>query len=159
MIGKASAWYLGLTLRERVLVGIAGALAALVLLVYGIVLPVGHGLDRAAQRHGETVLRTGRLMAALDQLDAPAPSAAKAANGPVDQLVSTSAQAAGFVLQSNQAQGSDGAQVTITGAPARAVLGWLDALAGEGLSVAALTVTPAPDGTVSLNATIRRAGK
>lgn len=159
MIARLSAWYLALTMRERVLVSVAGALAALVLLVYAIVLPVGHGLDRAAQRHGEAVLRSGQLMAALDELDAPAPKAAAAASGPVDQLVAASAQAAGFVLQSNQAQGSDAAQVSITSAPARAALGWLDALGGEGLSIEALTVTPAPDGTVSLNATIRRAGK
>lgn len=159
MIVKASAWYLGLTLRERVLVSLAGALAALVLLVYGIVLPVGHGLDRAAQRHGETVQRTGQLMAVLDQLAAPASKAPAAGSGPVDQLVAASAQAAGLVLQSNQAQGSGAALVSITGAPPRAALGWLDALADQGLSIEALTVTPAPDGTVSLNATLRRTGR
>ncbi|MDE2562379.1 MAG: type II secretion system protein M [Sphingomonadales bacterium] len=159
MIARLSAWYLGLTLRERVLVSLAAALAALVLLVYGIVLPVGHGLDNAAERHDEVVQRSGHLMAALDQLAAPAPKASAATSGPVDQLVAASAQAAGFVLQSNQAQGDDAALVSIIGAPPRAALGWLDDLGAEGLSIEALTVTPSPEGTVSLNATIRRAGQ
>ena len=98
-------------------------------------------------------------MAALDQLAAPAPKASAATSGPVDQLVAASAQAAGFVLQSNQAQGDDAALVSIIGAPPRAALGWLDDLGAEGLSIEALTVTPSPEGTVSLNATIRRAGQ
>lgn len=158
MIARVSAWYLGLTGRERMLVSVAGGLAALVLLVYGIILPLGHALDAAALRHGETVMRTGRLLETLDTLNAPASKAA-AADGPVDQQVATSAQEAGFVLQSNQPQGSDGTQIAIPGAQATMVLGWLDTLAGRGLSVEALTLTPAPDGTVSVSATLRRTGK
>ncbi|WP_338466763.1 type II secretion system protein GspM [Novosphingobium sp. ZN18A2] len=157
MIARLSAWYLGLTLRERVLVSVAGALAALVLLVYGIVMPVGRALDAAALRHRDAVMRSARLMAMLDRLDAPARGRV-AASGPVDQLVAASAQEAGFVLQSNQAQGADTTIVSIPGARASDVLGWLDRLSAQGLSIEALTVTPAADGTVSVNATLRRAG-
>lgn len=157
MIARLSAWYLGLTGRERVLVSVAGGLAALVLLVYGIVLPVGNALDAAARRHGETVLRTGQLMETLDELAKPAPKAVSA-GAPVDQLVATSAQGAGFVLQSNQPQGTDATQIAIPGAQATLVLAWLETLTQQGLSVEALTLTPAPDGSVSVSATLRRTG-
>jgi general secretion pathway protein M len=38
------------------------------------------------------------------------------------------------------------------------VFAWLDALAGTGVIVDTLTVTPAPDGSVAVNATLRRSG-
>jgi general secretion pathway protein M len=47
MIARVQAWYTGLTTRERTLVTIAGALAGLIVLIYGIVLPVGRAFDAA----------------------------------------------------------------------------------------------------------------
>ncbi|MBB3861794.1 general secretion pathway protein M [Novosphingobium hassiacum] len=158
MMGRLSAWYIGLTARERVLVSVAGALIALVVLVYGIVLPVGNALDEAAVRHREVTERAGRIVGQIEQLKAaPAPRAAVLA-GPVEQIAGASAQEAGFVVQSNQRRGSDMAVIVIPTARPSAALVWLDGLAGQGLAVEQLAMTPAPDGTVSVNVTLRRIG-
>jgi len=39
-----------------------------------------------------------------------------------------------------------------------AALAWLDGLGTQGLAVEQLTMTPAPDGSVSVSVTLRRAG-
>lgn len=157
MIARVTTWYAGLTGRERVLVTVAGALAAVVVLVYGIVVPVGSAWDEAAQRHAASVERAGRVLAGLDALKRPAPKSAAGA-GPVDQQVAASAEAAGLVIQSSQPRGFDVVAIAIATARGPATLAWLDALAAQGIGVESLTVTPAADGTVSVNATLRRAG-
>lgn len=151
-------WYLGLTARERVLVGLAGGITALVVLVYGIILPVGAALDDAAMRHRIATERAGRIAAQLQLLKATPPAPKAALAGPVEQVAGASAQEAGFVVQSNQRRGTDMAVLTIPTARPSAALAWLDGLSGQGLAVEQLTMTPAPDGSVSVNVTLRRSG-
>lgn len=159
MIVPVQAWYAGLTARERTLVAIAGALAGLIVLIYGIVLPVGRAFDAADARHVASVLRTERLMAALRLLDErPASPVARAGTGPVEQAVAASAEQAGFVLQSNQPRGGDTTAIVIASARPGPVFAWFDALADAGVIVDTLTMTPAPDGSVAVNATLRRSG-
>ncbi|NLR72420.1 type II secretion system protein M [Novosphingobium sp. ERN07] len=157
-MGRLSAWFIGLTGRERWLVGVAGGLTALIVLVYGIVLPLGHALDDAALRHREATERAGRIVAGLEALKRAPVVKAAALAGPVEQVAQGSAQAAGFVVQSSQRQGSDMVVLIIPTARPSATLSWLDGLAAQGLVVEQLTMTPAPDGTVSVNVTLRRAG-
>lgn len=158
MMRQLSTWYIGLTRRERVLVSVAAALGAFVLLVYGLVLPLGRALDAAATRHRETTERAARIVAGLEALKrAPAAKAAVLA-GPVEQVAGASAQEAGFVVQSNDRRGSDMAVLVIPTARPSAVLAWLDGLGAKGLTIEQVTMTPAPDGTVSVNVTLRRTG-
>lgn len=154
---QVSTWYIGLTRRERVLVSIGGALAAVILLVYGIVLPVGNALDAAATRHREATERAGRITAGSAALKRAPAARTAALAGPVEQIAGASAQEAGFVVQSNERRGSDMAVLVIPTARPSAALAWLDALGGQGLAVEQITLTPAPDGTVSINVTVRKA--
>lgn len=146
-------WRQGLTRRERRMVDFAAALTALVVLVYGVILPLGAAYDAAAERHGESVRRSAALTASLDALTA-APSA-KAA-GPFDQRIASTAQEAGLVVQSLQPQGQDRVVVSIAGAPASAALRWLDRMGGSGLAVESLALRPTGDGAVALDVTLRR---
>jgi general secretion pathway protein M len=157
-MGRVSAWYIGLTTRERTLVSVAGVLMALVVLVYGIILPVGDALDDAALRHRLATERAGRITAQLSGLKSAARANAAAPAGPVEQLVGASAQEAGFVIQSNQQRGADATVIVIPAARPSAALAWIDGLSAQGLAVEQLTMTPAPDGTVSINLTVRRSG-
>lgn len=154
---RLAAWYIGLTARERVLVGVAGVLVALVVMVYGIVLPLGNALDAAAERHRETTERARRIAAGLDALKRAPQVSRQAMAGPIEQVANASAQEAGFVIQSNQRRGSDMAVLVIPTARPSAVLAWLDGLGAQGLAVEQVTMTPAPDGSVSVNVTLRRA--
>ena len=157
MIARISGWYVALSSRERMLVTVAGVLAGFIVLIYGIVLPVGHAVDHAAQRHSATIERSGRLMAQMKALAAPA-RVSQAQAGPIDQQVAAGAESAGFVLQSNQPRGNDMTVIVIPTARPAAALAWIDALNDQGVVIETLTMTPSPDGTVSLNATLRRAG-
>ncbi|MCX7285244.1 MAG: type II secretion system protein GspM [Novosphingobium sp.] len=155
MMGRVSTWFIGLTGRERWLVAMAAGLTALIVLVYGIILPLGNALDAAALRHREATVRAGRITAGIAALKRAPVAKAVALAGPVEQVAGASAQAAGFVVQSSQRQGSDAVVLTVPAARAAAALAWLDGLAGQGLAVEQVTMTPAPDGTVAVNVTLR----
>ena len=157
MILTVRTWYLGLSERERLLVSVAVGLAAAVLLVFGLILPLGRTHDAAHERHAAAVEASSRLLAQLAALEAPAPQRMLAA-GPVTQIVAASADSAGFVLQSNQQRGADAALIVVPTARPSAALAWLDGLAAQGIVLESLTMTPAADDSVSLNATLRRPG-
>ena len=158
MIETARTWFAGLTGRERALVAVAAGLAAAILLVFGIVLPLGSAHDAAHVRHRAAVEASSRLLAQLAALEAPAARRTPLA-GPVSQVLAASADSAGFVLQLNQAQGSEAATIAVPTARPAAALAWLDSLAAQGLVLDTLTITPAADGTVSLNAVLHRVGQ
>ena len=155
MILRVRSWYIGLTERERWLVAIAAGLAALVLLIFGIVLPLGRAHDAAHVRHAAAVEVSSRLLAQLAALEAPAPERSVIV-GPVAQLVASSADSAGLVLQSNQPRGNDATLIVIPTARPAGVLAWIDSLAAQGVVLESLAMTPAADGSVSVNATLRR---
>lgn len=157
-MGRVSAWYIGLTGRERLLVSVAGGLMALIVLVYGIILPVGAALDEAAVRHRLATERAGRIAAQIDALKSAPRAKAAALAGPIEQVAGASAQEAGFTVQSNQRRGEDAAVIVIPAARPSAALAWIDGLPAQGLAVEQLTMTPAPDGSVSVNLTVRRSG-
>ena len=158
MIATVQTWFAGLTGRERALVVVAAGLAAAILLVFGIVLPLGSAHDAAHVRHRAAVEASSRLLAQLATLEAPSTARATLA-GPVSQVLAASADSAGFVLQSNQAQGSEATTIAVPTARPAAALAWLDSLAAQGLVLDTLTITPAADGTVSLNAVLHRVGQ
>lgn len=155
-MGRVPVWYIGLTSRERWLVNVAGCITAFVLAVYGVILPVGRALDDAAVRHREATERAGRIAGQLAALKAAPPATATTLVGPVEQIAGASAQEAGFVVQSNQRQGADMAVIVIPTARPAAAMAWIDGLSAQGLAVEQLTMTPAPDGTVSVSVTLRR---
>jgi len=157
MIARISMWFVTLSARERMLVSVAGVLGGLIVLIYGVILPVGHAFDAAAMRHAAATERSGRLIAQVRALSAPAP-ASQVQGGPIDQQVAAGAESAGFVLQTNQPRGNDMTVIVIPTARPAAAMAWLDAMSGHGVVIDTLTMTPSPDGTVSLNATLRRAG-
>ena len=155
MIVRVRSWYVGLTERERWLVTFAGGLAAVVVLLFGIVLPLGRAHDAAHVRHAAAVQASSRLLAQLAALEAPAPQRT-AIVGPVAQVVASSADGAGLVLQSNQPRGNDATLIVIPTARPSNALAWIDSLAAQGVVLESLAMTPAADGSVSVNATLRR---
>ena len=155
MIGRARLWFGELTQRERGLVTIALGLVASLLLVFGVIFPLGAAHDAAHIRHSAATQASARLLAQLAALEAPAPQRSTIA-GPLAQVVAVSADSAGFVLQSNQPRGNDATLVVVPTARPPAALAWLDGLAAQGIVLENLTMTPAADGSVAVNATLRR---
>lgn len=148
-------WRQGLTLRERRLVDVAATLTALIVLVYGVIVPVGHAVDAAAARHAEILHRTARLEAQLATLNAPRQRPADRA-GPLDQLVTITAQDAGLTIQSAQPRAGGRIAVAIVSARSAAALGWLDRLGAAGIVIETLALRPSPDGTLALDAVLHQ---
>lgn len=147
-------WLGGLTSRERVLVLAALAVTCLVLLVYAGML-LASAYAAAKERHASVVEQSARVLVALDAID-HAPRAAALAL-PLDRAVSASADKAGVVLQSVQLRGNGEAVVMLAGARPASVLAWFDTLPREAIVVAQATMTPAPDGSLAVSATLRPA--
>ena len=61
MIVRLRNWFMALSRREQWLVGIAGGLAAWVLLVFGIILPALSAIDAAKLELDEAAQRRGQI--------------------------------------------------------------------------------------------------
>lgn len=152
-------WWAGLTARERVLVGIAGALAA-GLLLWLATFGVAAALSDARTAHGEAVDRAAAIsarvdaIAALEAAGARPPATASAAT--LDLFIAQSAAERGLTLARNEPQGGGATIIAIPNIRATDALGWLAALEEAGVLAADLSLRPNADGTVALTATLRR---
>lgn len=159
MIDMMRQWWLGLAARERVLVGIAGALAATVISWFAIITPLANGLDGARDAHRIAAERHATIMARVETATAlqnSASGAAPSVTGQIDLVISQSAAEQGFILSRNDAVGRDGTSIAIGSARSAALLGWLGVLEQQGLIAKALSLRPNADGTVAMTATIER---
>lgn len=159
MIERVQSWWEGLSIRERVLVSIAGLLA-LGVVAWAIGRPVYAAFDDLDTEHRAAVDREGRVAAKVTLLSRRAPKQADAASDTVavDQFLAQSAGEIGLTLDRNDARGSDQATITIATAKAPVLTDWLAGIEAQGFVVDQLTITPAADGTVGMTAELRRAG-
>ena len=120
-LARLSAWWDGLSMRERVLVGTMAALLAAVVLVYGVVKPLqGARADALADvRTYETL--NARLRAAGPNLKAAAPQR----TGPPAEAVTQAATALGFQVQASAAPAGAGVAARATAVPYDAALAWI----------------------------------
>lgn len=159
MIDGLKSWWSGLSMRERWLVGAAGALA-LVVLAWALGRPaVAAFLDLEA-RHRTAIEREGRVVAKIALLAGkPAKAVASAGDATrIDQYLAQSAGEIGLTLDRNEARGDRQATIAIATAKAPVLTDWLAGLEGQGFVVDQLTITPAADGTVGMTAELRKAG-
>jgi general secretion pathway protein M len=159
MIERVQSWWEGLSIRERVLVSIAGLLA-LGVVAWAIGRPVYAAFDDLDTEHRAAVDREGRVAAKVTLLSRRAPKQADAASDTVavDQFLAQSAGEIGLTLDRNDARGSDQATIAIATAKAPVLTDWLAGIEAQGFVVDQLTITPAADGTVGMTAELRRAG-
>lgn len=159
MIAAVQNWWTGLTTRERVLVGIAGALAAGVML-WLATFGVAAALSNARTAHGEAVDRAAAISARVDAIAALEAAGrrtpANASNATLDLLVAQSAAERGLTLARNEPQGGGTTIIAVPTIRATDALVWLGALEETGVLAADLSLRPNADGTVALTATLRR---
>ncbi|SKB30150.1 type II secretion system protein GspM [Sphingopyxis flava] len=159
MRGELQNWWTGLSQRERWLVGVAGALAAGVLL-WALGRPAYAAFADLESKHRAAVEREGRVSAKLALLAQRPPKSVAAAVEAVaiDQFLAQSAGEIGLTLDRNEARGAAQATIAIATAKAPVLVDWIAALEMQGFLVDALTITPAPDGTVGMTAELRKSG-
>ncbi|SNT25114.1 type II secretion system protein GspM [Sphingopyxis indica] len=158
MIERIRNWWAGLSIRERWLVGIAGALALGVLL-WALGRPAYAAFVDLDNAHRAAIDREGRVAAKVKLLaKRPAKAAATSGAVAVDQFLAQSAGEIGLTLDRNDARGSGQATIAIATAKAPVLIDWLAGLEAQGFVVDQLTITPAADGTVGMTAELRRTG-
>jgi general secretion pathway protein M len=116
---RLTAWWAGLSQRERYLVGGLGVLLALTVLVYGVVKPL-----QAARAQALADIRTYETLNARIRAAGPitAPGPAPRTGSP-ESIVTTSAGAFGLAVQTQPSP--DGITVTIAEGGYDAVMNWL----------------------------------
>lgn len=159
MMDKMKIWYSGLSNRERILVSVAGALTAIVILLFGILLPILSALQQAESGLDEAVQRRGRIEAAVAAAALQKPSAALPQQADIDLVVTQGAAEKGFDLLKSANSVPGQANFRIDQARAPALLAWLSELESQGIFVSRITLRSAANGGVSVDAQLRRAAR
>lgn len=160
MIAQLKNWYLALSSREQWLVGLAGGLVGLVVLIYAIILPTWLAIDDAEAELSAATERRGRLEAlALIAKTAPraSPATAVLADGAaLESIISASAIAGGFELSNGAAAGSDEYGFRLASAKAGPLLAWLTGLEAQGIGVIEIRLQQGEGGFVAADVRVRR---
>ncbi|RYM12254.1 type II secretion system protein GspM [Sphingobium cupriresistens] len=144
--------------REQWMLGVMFALLAVVILWFGIAMPLDRAQRSARDTLNEATDRNAAVRAAVKQLKAlPRNAAATGPVTPVDQFVGQSAGEAGLTLERAQAQGGDRIDIAIASVRPVALFSWLAAMEAQGVRVETMTARPSPTaGSVSVQAVLVR---
>ncbi|MGB5723546.1 MAG: type II secretion system protein GspM [Parasphingorhabdus sp.] len=155
MIENARNWFVGLSQREKILVGVAGLLLAGLVGYYGIARPMFDAMTAAEERYLDAVERHARIDAKVAALQLPADGAASKFGRGIDVFVSQSAGETGIAVGSINPQSDNRVNMVVESAKPTALFGWLARIEREGIAVESLSVNPAGNGTVSATLTLR----
>ena len=155
MIDNARNWFVGLSQREKVLVGIAGLLLAGLVGYYGIGRPMFGAMTVAEDRYVDAIERQARIESKVAALQQPADNTAVKFNGAIDAFVSQSAGETGIAVGSVVLQAEGRVNMVVESAKPTALFGWLARIEREGIAVEALSVNPAGNGAISATLTLR----
>ena len=155
MIARARNWWRERTPREQGLLALLASIGVPILLWYGVVRPFDRALEKAhlvrdanARNLAEVLLMANRVRTA----DRPGRG-----GQPVDHLVRSEAEGAGFTVASTVRDG-DGAVLTIDAVRSEPFFAWIAAAKRRhGLIVTRLSVRPNSDSTLSVSARFIRA--
>ncbi len=146
--------------RERVLISIMLVLAALVLIWLAVLRPLSDGLSASIAQHGEALDRHARITAKVKAIrGTPNFRTGASAPAPLNVSIAQSANEAGFVLERNDPQGAERANVAIANARPATLLAWIAQMEADGIYADTLSVQSNEQNGVSLTATFKRAGK
>lgn len=137
--------------REQRALAIAGAVAAVLVLIYGIWLPSQLAAEKAQSRYESN----RALLLQLQAASAPA-SGGNVAAGSVLRIASDLAAASGLALGRIEPEGDGGVRVWLENADFNAVAGWLATLSAQGVRVEEAQVERQSNGTVSARFALAR---
>ncbi len=155
MTANIRQWFETLSTREQYLVGIAGVLTALIVLIFGTALMVS-AIEDAEAAHDAAVERRGRIEAAVANAAQQTATDSPANLAAIDLVVTQSAAEQGFDLL--KAPGSASGQLSFRMEQARspALLAWLAGLEAQGIEVRTLALRSGSNGSVTVDAQLRR---
>lgn len=144
--------------REQWMLGVMFALLAVVLLWFGVAMPLERAHLSARDDLRAATDRNAAIRATVKQLKALPPETDRpGAATPIDQLVGQSAGEAGLTLERAQAQGSDRMEIALASVRPVALFSWLATLEAQGVRIDTMSARPAPTaGSVSVQAVLVR---
>ncbi len=157
MTDKLANRFEALSLREKVLVGIAAVLTALLVAIYGIYFPLTTSIQEKRVVYREALERRVAVEAMVAQgSQKPSGAAVIATTGPLELVVNQRATEAGFTLEKVDAAGNGRVAIAMAQARPAALMKWLAELELEGIVAEQIDVKAGAAGTVSVNATLAR---
>ncbi len=160
MIAQLKNWFLARSLREQWMLGVAAALLALAILVYGLILPGYAAIGKAEQDLAQATERRGRIEARAALVSARPDGAAQIAavndGRTLETLINESAAASGFELANGAAAGTDEFAFRLASTKAGPLLAWLTGLESQGIDVAEIKLRKAEGGFVSADIRLRK---
>lgn len=159
MIATIRTWFESLSTREQYLVGIAGALSALVVLVFAIILPSLSAIEAAEVAHDIAVERRGRIEATVANAAQQRATGSPVSGAAIDLIVTQGAAEKGFDLikSANTAPGQMTFRMDQARAPA--LFSWLAELETQGVEARSITLRGGPGGNVTVDAQLRQVSK
>lgn len=157
MIARGLAWYRDLSPRERWLVPVGAAVVVLGLL-YLVSVPVIDALASAKARYADAVIASGETQVRVEAIKAAQGTHPLVLDAPLDTLIRSRADAAGFALTDVAPQGSDRVQIGIASARPGALLAWVADLEASGLLVERFGTTDNGDNTVAATLLLKTQG-
>jgi general secretion pathway protein M len=155
MMAAIRLWFAALTQREQWLVGVAGALTAIVVSIFGILLPISSAIDQAKLDHDDAVQRRGRIIATVDAAQKMEMGPPSAATADIDLLITQNAAEKGFDLVKSANSPPGQISFRIDQARAPALLAWLTELEGQNVVVRSVALRPGANSTVSVDAQLQ----
>ena len=156
MIAALQTWFAGLSQREQRLVGVAGGLAAIVLLVFGIILPAMSSIDNAKTAHDDAVQRRGRIEATVAAATEQRASGTQVAGAAIDLIVTQSAAEQGFDIVKSGGAAPGQMTFRMDQARASALFAWLAELEAQGIDTRTITLRGSPSGSVTVDAQLQQ---
>lgn len=142
-------WFTALSRREQILVGVAGILLLICVLVFGVIRPLWLGSFAAKESYQQQAYAAAELDAryALLQSATDAPAAAGAETGAVPagsliQQLTTDAAARSITLSANNPSAEGGASIAIDSINPNSFFTWVIALEKQGVTLASLSMQP-----------------
>ena len=132
MMQRLQKWYRGLGEREQRFV-LIGGIAAVVMLVAGVILPLNGSISQARQRVAAKQIDLAFIQSAMPQLAAAGPAVNAATPENIVVLIDTSAREGGLgkSLTSSQPTGDGGVRLRLDHAPFDGIVAWLARLSQQ----------------------------
>ena len=154
MMERTQIWWRGLSVREKVLIGVMIALLGATLVVFGIALPVDRAL-RESRREADAAIDLNASIRSKVAFLRRLPRRAPPRPALADAVIQTAGEA-GLTLERNQAQGGGRTEIAIAAAAPSAAFRWIGALEARGVVVESVTLRPAPaPGAVTVSLVVR----
>lgn len=155
---SALSWWAGRTTREQRLLLAMFALAAVTFVWFGVVRPLSDALAEARARHSRAITAEAEARGQAEAIAGLRRNRPPRLDLPVRVFVPDSASAAGFAVQRADAFEPDGVSIVIASVKPAAFFTWLSGLQARGLMVEALSASPNPDRTLSVQFSVRSGG-